>query len=94
MHPHLQTNPLAPRGIKLITMTTPTRLNIEGMSCQGCVASVRRALATVPGLNIQSVELGHAILLPAEPTDLNKAIAALDDAGFAATPTATPAPSP
>ncbi len=71
-------------------MTTPTRLNIDGMSCQGCVASVRRALAAVPDLTVQSVDLGHATLLPANPTSISKAIAALDDAGF----TATTAPNP
>ena len=33
---------------------------IAGMSCGGCVNSVRNALARVPGVQVQQVEVGSA----------------------------------
>jgi copper chaperone len=38
-----------------------TKLNVEGMSCQGCVASVTRVLKGVPGVAdaIVTLKPGH-----------------------------------
>ena len=35
-------------------------LKIAGMSCGGCVNSVRSALSRVPGVQVQQVEVGSA----------------------------------
>ncbi|MEX2115845.1 MAG: cation transporter [Bacteroidota bacterium] len=37
-------------------------LNIQGMSCGHCVMSVRKGLDAVPGLVVQSVEIGKAVV--------------------------------
>lgn len=37
-------------------------LKIAGMSCGGCVNSVRRALSRVPGVEVRQVEVGAATL--------------------------------
>ena len=39
------------------------RLQIEGMSCGGCVNSVRTALARLPGVEVREVEVGRAGLV-------------------------------
>jgi copper chaperone CopZ len=35
-------------------------IRIDGMSCSGCVNSVRNALARLPGVEVQQVEVGTA----------------------------------
>jgi copper chaperone len=61
------------------------QLTIEGMSCGHCVARVRRALQSVAGVDVRSVDVGSAVaeLDPArtKPEDL---IRAVDDVGFVA----------
>jgi copper chaperone CopZ len=37
-------------------------LRIAGMSCAGCVNSVRSALARLPGVQVRQVEIGQATL--------------------------------
>ena len=37
-------------------------LRIAGMSCAGCVSSVRHALARLPGVEVREVEVGRATL--------------------------------
>lgn len=37
-------------------------LRIAGMSCGGCVSSVRHALARLPGVEVREVEVGRATL--------------------------------
>lgn len=37
-------------------------LTIRGMTCGHCVMSVRKGLNTVPGLSIESVEIGKAVV--------------------------------
>jgi copper chaperone len=37
-------------------------LRIAGMSCSGCVNSVRNALARLPGVQVREVEVGSATL--------------------------------
>jgi copper chaperone CopZ len=37
-------------------------LRIAGMSCAGCVNSVRNALGRLPGVQVRQVEIGQATL--------------------------------
>jgi copper chaperone CopZ len=59
----------------------PTHLDIDGMTCQGCVRSVRAALAAVPGVTDVEVDLTSARVRGGLPDDL---LQALDDAGYVA----------
>lgn len=60
-------------------------LPIEGMTCQGCVASLTRALQAVPGVSAVTVSLERAeARVDADPTLVPEAAlrAAVVDAGF------------
>ncbi len=63
-----------------------TTLHIEGMSCGHCLNAVNRALAAVPGVEIESVQIGRAELHYDERTTNPQALeAAVTDAGYRAT---------
>ena len=36
------------------------KLEVAGMSCNHCVAAVRAALDSVPGVNVEQVQVGSA----------------------------------
>ena len=58
------------------------QLDIGGMSCGSCVSHVRSALARLPGVQVDDVQVGHAVVTiePAvEEASIRKAIA---DAGY------------
>jgi copper chaperone len=61
-------------------------IDVEGMSCQGCVASVNRVLSAIPGVHAVSVTLkpGTASVTydPAR-TNLAALKGAIEDAGYA-----------
>lgn len=38
------------------------KLTIDGMSCGHCLNRVQKALATLPGIHIESVQIGQATL--------------------------------
>ena len=60
-------------------------MNVTGMSCQGCVASVTRVLKAVPGVSDVVVELqpGRAMVTyDADRTTLPVLKAAIEDAGY------------
>jgi copper chaperone CopZ len=62
-------------------------LSIQGMTCNHCVASVREALAAVPGVVVRDVRIGAATVDVAAqdgPTAA-AALAAVEEAGYAAT---------
>ena len=61
-------------------------LNIEGMSCEHCVARTEKALAAVTGVNEVEVRLepGSATVT-GENVSLDDLIDAVDRAGFTAT---------
>ena len=67
---------------------------IAGMSCGGCVRAVRDALAKVPGVNIEQVTVGKAVVTidPAltTPSALGEAIAR---AGYQPLPTLPEGPA-
>jgi len=63
-----------------------TRIDIEGMTCDGCVASVTRVLKVLPGVQDVDVSLrpGHASVTydPAR-TGIPALRKAIEDAGYA-----------
>jgi copper chaperone len=63
-------------------------LHIEGMSCGHCLNAVNRALAELPGVEVESIRMGRADLRYDEQ-QLNPARieAAVADAGYRATGT-------
>lgn len=66
-----------------------TRLNVQGMSCQGCVASVTRVLKAVPGVADAAVTLrpgSAAVTYDPTRTDVAALAAAITDAGYAVAP--------
>ena len=61
-------------------------LYIEGMSCGHCLNAVNRALAELPGVEIESVKIGRADVRYDERTTTPEALAAaVADAGYRAT---------
>jgi copper chaperone len=62
-------------------------LEIGGMSCGHCLASVRGALEALPGVKVEELKLGSATVSfdeqATEPAAVAKAIAqAVEDAGY------------
>jgi len=58
-------------------------LTIQGMSCGHCVMHVRKALGTMNGLNVESVEIGKAVVTFDETVVTEKRIAeAIEEAGY------------
>jgi copper chaperone len=70
--------------------TTTTSIRIRGMSCGHCVKAVAAALADVEGLRVQSVDIGHAVVVCSDPSVLGKAVAAVAEAGCEAAVDAAP----
>jgi copper chaperone CopZ len=77
--------------------TSPaTQIRIQGMTCDHCVKTVTRALAGVPGLQVRSVAVGHAVVEAADARAANLAVEAINATGYEAVIEAsasTPAPS-
>jgi copper chaperone len=68
---------------------TTLKLAIEGMSCGHCLNAVNRSLAGLAGVKIKSVAVGRAELeFDPAVMDSPRIIAAIDDAGYRATPIA------
>lgn len=77
-------------------MTAPSNiiaLSVKGMTCASCVGRVARALQTVPGVQEASVNLAteRARVAVAPGTEAAHLIAAVSQAGFEASPLASPA---
>jgi copper chaperone CopZ len=66
---------------------TEIKLAIEGMSCNHCLNAVSRGLSQLAGVRIKSVAIGRADL-EFDPEQVNAAqiVAAIDEAGYKATP--------
>jgi Cu+-exporting ATPase len=73
---------------------TSVDLRISGMHCASCVASVERALGTVPGVAEASVNLAteRAQVRLAGPVDVARLTAAVREAGYEARPVTSPVP--
>ena len=60
-------------------------LTIQGMSCGHCVRAVRNALAALPTVQVNDVQIGSATVeTDGTPASIDAIMAALDDAGYAA----------
>ena len=63
-------------------------LHIDGMSCGHCLNAVNRALSAVPGVEVESVQIGRARVRYDEDTTSPAALeAAVSEAGYRATAT-------
>jgi len=70
---------------------TTTRLNVNGMTCGGCVASVTRVLKATPGVADCDVDLaGKSATVTFDPatTSVDLLVERINDAGFEAAPAA------
>lgn len=64
-------------------------LSISGMSCGHCVRAVRDALAHLPGVAVEQVDIGTAsIKYDPAVVSLDEVTGAIEDAGYAAEATA------
>ena len=65
-------------------MSTSTTLNVTGMTCAHCEASVREEIGELPG--VESVTADHAtgevVVTSAEPLDRSAVAAAVAEAGY------------
>jgi copper chaperone len=60
-------------------------LEIEGMSCDHCLATVRRALSGIPGVSVTDVRIGSASLaIDPERAPIGTLIDAIQDVGYEA----------
>jgi len=57
-------------------------LKVSGMTCGGCVASVKRALAELAAGTPVNVDLATGEVSLADGIDKTRAIAAIEDAGY------------
>ncbi len=57
-------------------------LQIEGMSCAACVASVEKVLSRVSGAIVESVEIGQARVDAGPEATRPMLVAAVEAAGF------------
>ena len=61
-------------------------LHIEGMSCGHCLNAVNRALGALPGVEIESVQIGRAAVRYDESkVSPSQIVAAVTGAGYRAT---------
>jgi copper chaperone len=61
-------------------------LHIEGMSCGHCLSAVNRALAQLPGVEVDSIKIGRADVRYDERTvEPSRIEAAVSEAGYRAT---------
>jgi copper chaperone CopZ len=60
---------------------TTTTYSIDGMTCDGCVASLRLALGRLQDAEVESVAIGRATVRH-RPGAEGDVIAAVEDAGF------------
>ena len=63
------------------------RLTIEGMTCEHCVRAVKNRLADTPGVEVETVEVGSAVIRldPATAT-IESVEDAIADEGYTAYP--------
>lgn len=57
-------------------------LKVSGMTCGGCAASVKRALAELAAGTPVDVDLAKGEVAIADSVDRKRAIAAIEDAGY------------
>jgi copper chaperone len=57
------------------------KLSIEGMHCQACVRRVQKALEKVEGVQVESVDVGSAVV-GAQPEKEHEVLEAVRKAGY------------
>jgi copper chaperone len=57
-------------------------LKVTGMTCGGCVASVKRALAELAAGTPVEIDLAKGEVTIADQIDRKRAVAAIEDAGY------------
>ena len=58
-------------------------ITIEGMSCGHCVRAVEQALRAVPGVDVESVEIGSArVTYDEQVVDRSRLVRAIEEEGF------------
>jgi copper chaperone len=58
-------------------------LTISGMSCGHCLSAVNQAIASIPGVEVKSVQMGRAELrLPDGDSTADRVKAAIEGAGY------------
>ena len=81
---------LETRISKLETQHCPVpriHLTIEGMTCEHCVRAVRNRLADTPGVEVEQVEVGSAVItLDPSTTSIESVEDAIADEGYTAYP--------
>ena len=61
------------------------KLEVAGMSCNHCVAAVRAALDSVPGVNVEQVQVGSAtVSFDESKTSVGDLVDAVYNAGYEA----------
>jgi copper chaperone len=66
-----------------MSRTSRASLKIDGMTCGHCVAAVRRALESVPGVQVADVQIGSAELnATADELPIQAIKDAVADAGY------------
>jgi copper chaperone CopZ len=63
-------------------------IEIEGMSCDGCVASVTRVLSRLAGVRVDRVTVGSARVTLDDTATTADLVRAIEKAGFKAKPQA------
>jgi copper chaperone len=62
-------------------------LTIEGMTCEHCVRAVRNRLADTPGVQVEQVDVGSAVItLDPTATTIESVEDAIADEGYTAYP--------
>lgn len=62
-------------------------LTIEGMTCEHCVRAVKNRLAATPGVQVEEVEVGSAVIsLDPSATSIELVEDAIADEGYTAYP--------
>jgi copper chaperone CopZ len=63
------------------------RLTIEGMTCEHCVRAVRTRLSETPGVEVEQVDVGSAVIrLDPAKTNIEQVEDAIADEGYTAYP--------
>lgn len=63
---------------------TSVSLSIDGMHCGHCVAAVKQALESVPGVGVRTIGIGTATLETDGEPPMDAIRAAVEEAGYVA----------
>jgi Cu+-exporting ATPase len=63
-------------------MADAIEIDVQGMTCEGCVNSVKRALSRVPGVKTVDVDLAAGRASVTGPNERDALLTALQKAGY------------